>query len=129
MDEFDKIEFKVDFNDLPDTEEEMGRSLSKEEKQQLASEPAASSTALLRETDVSKLIEQIIGRKDAPGLMLTKGELAETLFHAPMYVNELRGEQQKMVAQFLSNAEPRNGKFFVREELLAFAKDLLLVLN
>eukprot|EP01022_Parablepharisma_sp_SALTPOND_P008501 TRINITY_DN136155_c0_g1_i1.p1 TRINITY_DN136155_c0_g1~~TRINITY_DN136155_c0_g1_i1.p1 ORF type:complete len:410 (-),score=16.36 TRINITY_DN136155_c0_g1_i1:191-1420(-) len=127
MDDFDKIDFAVDFNDLPGTEEELKKGLSAEEQKILSTNTDLE--VLMSENNPTKLIAEIFGKKDTPSLTLTHHELVEAVFHAPFFINVLTPEHKKLVGQFLETIAPANQKFFTRDELIVLAKNLILVIT
>eukprot|EP00831_Metopus_contortus_P055230 TRINITY_DN4664_c0_g1_i3.p1 TRINITY_DN4664_c0_g1~~TRINITY_DN4664_c0_g1_i3.p1 ORF type:complete len:166 (-),score=43.14 TRINITY_DN4664_c0_g1_i3:101-598(-) len=127
MDDFDKIEFNVDFDDLPDNQEELTKGLSKEEKEEIIMESSLKDElSKLAATDLPKFIEKFYGIKDSPSLTFTKHEVAERVFNAPWF-NKITESEKKSTAQFLENNNPKNTKYYDRKELIEMGKSLLLI--
>ena len=130
MDEFDKMEFNIDFNDLPGDDEELKKGLTKEEKEELEADSTDSLEGLAAVSDGTKLVEKVLSiAKDSSKLTLTKQEFVETFVHGPFYTKLLTTEQKKESAQFIEATNPANKKYFTRDEILTLIKNLLGVLT
>ena len=103
--EFAKIEFVVDFNGLPDNEEDLEKGLSKEDEAELDA-ISGGVGGLCTEGDDSKLMEIILTKKDSLGITLTKEELAEAIFHSTLYLKMLTTVQQ-LQGQYKPSSSPR----------------------
>jgi len=123
MDDFDKMEFNVNFDSIPDNEEELKKHLSHEEKKALEKE------ILNYEKDESKLFPYFLGKPDSPKLTLTHSELLDCIFHSEFFNKELSEEKKKTTGKYLENCAPKNKKFYIREEIIVLIKNLTLVLN
>ena len=129
MDGLDELDFQVNFNDLPENEEELNKRLSPEEKKSLQRSLKDGTGFPSKEDEPTKLIEEIYGKHDSPSLCFTKSELLDATFHSKWFVTILNITQKKAIGQFLETVEPENKKYFSREELIVIAKNLLLVIE
>ncbi len=129
MDDFDKIDFKVDFDGLPETEEELKKGLSAED-QKILSEAGNESDleSLLNEKDSAKLLMTVLGKKDSPSFVLTQHELVDAVFHSPLFTTQLNEKQKKVTGQFLETVAPANKKFYTRGEVIEVIRSLILVI-
>ena len=126
MDEFDKIDFKIDFSDIPSSEDELKKKLSTEERKGLESSDIET---LLGENESSHIISAVFNIKDTPTLTMTHRELIEAVFRSPLFVNQLTEDQKRQTGGFLDTLTPGNKKYFTRDELIIVAKNLILVIS
>eukprot|EP00826_Nyctotherus_ovalis_P058018 TRINITY_DN7951_c0_g2_i16.p1 TRINITY_DN7951_c0_g2~~TRINITY_DN7951_c0_g2_i16.p1 ORF type:complete len:131 (+),score=37.91 TRINITY_DN7951_c0_g2_i16:139-531(+) len=129
MEGLDKIDFSINFNDLPENFEQLSKKLTPEERKSLEELPELDLELTLSEDNPTLLIRKLFGKQDEYRLALTHEEMVDAVFRSPWFTKGLSEGQRKMVGQFVKTIVPENTKYYTRDELVTTARNMLLIIS